>query len=515
MRRVLVATVAALLTFAGAAPATADEDEDEKYVDLFVTSSFDYEAYTEGNAVTMTVTIRNNGTIPATGVVVHSTGDLSFTDWGGLDEAGPGVTLPPDGKEQMVVVTAPLPDDAVDVTQVVEAVAAEPDRNPADNKASDDAFLTAKKCDLTLTLHTDNDGDGVLEPGETTRGVWVKLIGGLANESVDARTDDHGVVRFPNITGGVYRIETNLRTDWYIDPDEMIRLRPGQNDVVVRARPVDLSKVVASVALDRDSYAVGDTVRERVTITNNGTMDVLGLIAKCSTYNIEGSGENELSSVGWGELDGDLPNPGATVRAGETRVWEFTSEITPRMWDYGSVILACDFVLNGTRKGVYAMDRAAVPGGYGTFGGQAYAGADHEPVSGVELVMISKHTGAFAARVTTDRTGQFTFPEMSTGAYELRPIGRWRLADEGMVVTVLAGFHRVIGLELQPGPLYDPDGRPQSPLESPRDNPAPQASPAPHPANLAHTGADVIDLLAFGALLMVVGALLLRRRSWS
>jgi hypothetical protein len=510
MRRVLVATVAALLTFAGAAPAMADEE----YVDLWVSASFDDVAYVEGNAVTMTVVVRNNGTIPATGVVVHSSGDLPFTDWGGLDEAGPGVTLPPGG-DQRVVVKALLPDDAVDVTQVVEAVAAEQDRNPADNKASDDAFLSAKKADLTLTLHTDNDDDGVLEPGETTRGVWVTLIGGFSNESLEVRTDDYGVVRLPNITGGMYRIVTNLRTDWYLDPAQMVRIRPGQNDIVVRARPVDMSKVVATVALDRDSYVVGDTVRQRVTITNNGTTDVSGLIAKCSTYNTEGSGENELSSIGWGELDPSAPRPGATVRAGETRVWEFTAEVTPRMWDYGSVVLACEFALNGTLKGVYAMDRAAVPGGYGTFGGQAYVGNDQKPVSGVQLVMISKDTGAFASRVTTDEMGEFSFPKMPTGAYELRPIGRWRLADEGMVVTVLADFHREIGLELRPGPLYDPDSQPQSPLPSPMDTPAPQASPAPHPATLAYTGADVIDLLAFGALLMVVGALLLRRRSWS
>jgi hypothetical protein len=510
MRRVLLAVLAAFLCLAAVPPGTATADKGE--VDLWVSAHFDDVAYLPGAQVRMEVTVQNNGTVPATGVVLHSTGDLTFEGWGELDPAGPGVELAPGGGRSFRV-TAYVSEDAADLVQTVEAVAEEPDRNPADNTISASAFVTAKVCDLTLTLHTDSDNDGVLEPGETLGGVEIKLMGGLSRETLTARTDAHGVVRFPGIAGGRYWLTTGLSGGWYVGYNE-VRLRPGQNDVVVRAQPVDLSKVVASVAFDRDTYAVGDTVRQRVTITNNGTVDVSGLIAKCSSYNVEGSGENELNSVGWGELDGGSAKPGATVRAGETRVWEFTSEVTQRMWDYGSVILRCYFLLDGMTKGAFAMDRASVPGGRGTLGGLAWT-AGQQPVPGVKILLIGADTGTITARATTGADGQFRFPDVPTGSYKLAPTGRWRLADEKMELPVLAGFDREIALQLVSGPLYDPDAPPpQSPQPPPPPtvSPAPQASPAPHPQALAHTGADVVELLAFGALFVVSGAALLRVR---
>lgn len=503
MRRLLAAVVTALL-FASAAPAAADEG----YVDLRVQVYFDRPAYLPTDVVRLSVNVYNQGTAAATGVVIRSTGDLSFTGWGLYDENGPGAYMPP-GYSTVFLVAATPNDTGVDMTQQVEVVAAEPDHNPADNVATDTAFVTSEVCDLTLTLHTDADGDGVLEPGETTSGVLVALRGGVAGETVEARTDAAGVAHFPKITGGEYTVKAGLPADWYIGLDEHVQVRAGHNESVVRAWHVDLSKVRATVSLDRDTYQVGDPVRERVEITNNGTVDLHGLIAMCGSIHIEGSGENELTNVGWAELDPGSTAPGATVRAGETRVWEFTAEITPRMWDYGSVVLKCDFRVDGMREGLFTMDRATVPGGRGTFGGQAYLTENHTPLPGLQILMIEVETGKVATRTVAGEEGYFELPEVPAGEYQLRPLGPWRTVDRTSTVQVLAGVRGEVGLEIQPGPVTDD---PETPEPTVDDVPQPQASPAPHPATLAHTGFEVSWLLALGLLLLVAGAWLVTVR---
>lgn len=506
MRRMLAAVVTALL-FAGAAPATADET----YVDLRVQVFFDHPAYLPTDVVRMSVNIHNQGTAAATGVVMRSTGDMSFTGWGRFDETGPGVYMPP-GYSTVIEVFATPNDPGNGMTQQVEAVSAEPEHNPADNVDTATAFVTSEVCDLTLTLHADADGDGVLEPGETKSGVLVKLNGGLAHETVEARTDAQGVARFPKITGGEYSLKAGLPADWYVDVDEHVQLREGHNEVVVRAWHVDLSKVTATVSLDRDTYQVGDPVRERVTVTNNGTVDIHGLIAMCGSIHIEGSGENELTSSGWAELEPGSLDAGATVRAGETRVWEFTAEITPRMWDYGSVVLKCDFRVEGMREGLVTMDRATVPGARGTFGGQAYLTENHTPLPGLQILMIEVETGKVATRTVAGEEGYFELPEVAAGEYQLRPLGPWRTVDKTATVQVLAGVRGEVGLEIEPGPMTDDPENPATPKTPVNPVPTPQASPAPHPSTLAHTGFDGAGLLALGLLLLVAGAWLVRIR---
>jgi uncharacterized protein DUF11 len=486
MRR-LTALVCALLVMGLAAPMAAAEEE---MVDLGLIATLDKNAYLPGDVVTMRVLVMNDGPGTATGVVVHTSGDLAFTGWGKL--ADTGITLAP-GEQVPITVTAPANDDGNGMTERLEVVSAEPDAVPASNQVTVNAFVTVQEADLALTVYTDADRDGVVDPGETKVGVLVTVGGGLAGRSYSARAGQDGVARFTGIPGGEYSVKAGLPADWYLDPVTRIRLRAGQNEIALGARYVDASKLHATVALDRPSYAVGDTVRERVTLTNTGSTDLTDITARCGSYSIE-PGNNELYSMGWGDLDS--AGPGAVVRAGETRTWEFTDVVRPRMWDYGFVLLQCDFIVPGMVEGAFASARASVPGGRGTMGGGAVASG--RPVADIQMLLIDKVNGAVAARAVTDGRGRFEFPEVPADLYELRPLGPWRLPGSNPAVQILAGEHvDYERVELLPGPLQ-------------RDPEEKVVAATPSPITLAKTGFGVADLTALGVLLVVAGALMRR-----
>jgi Domain of unknown function DUF11 len=509
-RRLLVVAVALFLAAAGAAPvATADEG----YVDLFVTVKFDNKSYYQDADVHMSVLVENRGTRAASGVVLRSTGDLDFAPWADLDESGPGIDLGV-AEQRQLTVTAKANDTGADMKQVVEAVSAEPDRNPADNKATAESFVTAKYVDLTLTVYADNDGDGVADPGEGQGGVPVELSAGPGYDKAAGRTDENGVVRFPGIQGGLWDVYLIPRGGYIYDPYEQLRLRPGQNDIAVRTWHVDMTKLISNVSFDRPSYAVGDVVRERVTLTNTGNEDMIGIVAMCGAVTIGGSPENYLSSAEWGELSTNYQGRGAIVRAGETRTWEFTDVITQRMWDYGFANLTCEFTIPPLSRGSYAGATPAVPGGRGSLTGEVFQGSQLMP--GITIRMLNTRTGALVAKVTSDGNGRFELPDVPAGVYEIRTLGPWRPVTTRLLAQIFSNVHlNGWRLDVEPGPMQlDPDAPPPPPrddLPRPAD-PVPQASPAPHPSVLADTGADVAELTALGFLFLAGGALLLRAR---
>jgi LPXTG-motif cell wall-anchored protein len=367
-----------------------------------------------------------------------------------------------------------------------------------------------------VTVYGDVDRDGVVDAGEPRRGVLVTLFGGLTGGEVTARTDAAGVAHFPGITGGRYTPLVQLPQGWYADVDQDIRVVEGTNTAVVRATLNDLTALSAAITFDRDSYAPGDTVRERVTLTNSGATDITGLVAHCGPY----GADNVLNSIGWDELDTTVEG-GATVRAGETRTWEFTGVVPPQAWDYGFVMLQCSFSPATGYDGPMAEARADVPGGHGAVGGTLTT-ARQEPLAGIKLLLLDPVSGAVVARAVSDATGHFQFPELPAGLYELRPVGPWRVYEAVFSVQIWSGQHTEFNpLVLEPGPVQgDPDVPPPVAPKSTVDvvaTPAPRAAPSPRPANLADTGADVRELSAIGLLLVLAGAglLLVRRRSVS
>lgn len=499
MRRLLAAALAVVFALACAAPAAAADG----YVDLGVSLWLDRPAALPSDTVTMEVHVVNSGTATATGVVVRPQGNVAFAPWGDL--GGAGIELKP-GASVIVNVTAAMPD--ADLTEQVDVVSAEPDRDPADNTAAATAFATVVQADLTVTLYGDADRDNVIDAGETRAGVLVALLGGIDGTAVSARTDAAGVARFPGIPGGEYVPQVNLPKGWYIDTNQHIDIRAGANTALIQATVNDMTALSASISLDRDSYAPGDTVRERVTLTNSGDTDIVGVVAHCGGWGVL---ENVLLSTGWGELNPD--GAGAVVRAGETRTWEFTDVVPAEAWNFGFVSLRCDFSPGDGDDGPVAETRAVVPGGHSGMSG-TLVDTEGKVMAGVTILLIDPAGGPVVARAVSDGNGRFQFSDIPAGLYELRPVGPWRVYDVSVVI-----LHLTVGEDLSFNPLVLVPGPVQSDPDSPPPTgkstvdvvpaPSPQASPV-RPANLADTGANVVELAALGFLFLAAGALLVR-----
>jgi len=161
--------------------------------------------------------------------------------------------------------------------------------------------------------------------------------------------------------------------------------------------------------------------------------------------------------------------------------------------------------------------RAPVPGGTGSIGG-TLVDPEGAPLAGITMRMLDRVTGAEKARAESDGTGRFQLPELPADVYELRPVGPWRLYEAVFEVQVMAGVnHEFNPLVLKPGPVQEDPEKKQTPapVDVPPPAPARQGPPAAHPAELADTGADVAELTALGALLVVLGLVLVRRGSYT
>ena len=503
----LSVALTAILFFVFATPAAAADG----YVDLAVTVTLDKTAYEPGDRVTARLVVTNNGTATAHGVAVRVTGNLYFPEssWVGLSE-----TLEPGwATEALEWVTVPTQLTAtVDVT----ATSSEPEHEPADNRMVVEAPLPNAAASVSGVLYGDRDGDEQVDPGEGLSGVELALN---RNEwpylGRTLRTDRDGRFAVPDLVVGSYVVEAGLPAGWESAGRYFAFVaEPGANELTFRAArdlPLPLS---ASIRFDRDSYAVGDVLREYVTIANHGKADLSGITAYCT-----GMGNaNELSSASWGDL---APNTGAgvTVPAGQTRTFEVTDVVPAGGWEYGHVLLYCEFGVGDEYKNhVSASALATVPGAYGDLEGVLYQDLDDSGVSYGEglpnvKLYLADRTGRVAARAVTDARGRFHFAGVPVDSYELRVVGPWRPRDNpAQDVQVYASRVAFVDLPVLPGATQpDPDA-PSPPSTSDISPPAPMASA--RPANLADTGVSVEELFALGMLLLLTGTALLfvRRR---
>jgi LPXTG-motif cell wall-anchored protein len=514
----LAAALAVLLTFVAAAPAAAAPEG----ADMGVTVTFerpDYFAYEHIGAL---VTIVNNGTAPATGVTVEADANVgwSYGAWMGLDPGGPGITVQP-GERIELHATLELY-NMVDVAWMSAQVRTTgQDTDTTNDTARTQATITLRTTDLTTALYGDRDGDRVFDDGEALVGVLVTGEGGTPRTEISVRTGVGGRFTVPDVPEGSYHLSLGLPAGWQTDETSYLELRVGEQPTAVRAVR-DSSDLRGTITFDKPVYAVGDTIHEHVTLTNAGLSDLSGVTARC----VEGAAPNQLSGLGWGDLV-HYEAPGVSVRAGETRTFDFTDVVPAGGRLYGFITLSCWFsTAFRYDDGPLAVARAEVPGGRGSTGGVLYTDANGnravdpgEPVPGVKVRLVDG-AGTVVSRTETDAAGHYMFTDVPANRYYLRLVGPWRLCD-GVDLQVGVFDGAVMdGAEwdIEPGPNQtDPDvTRVPPPPAAPRPGPAPpapQAAPAPHPATLADTGADVAALTALGALLVALGLLLLRRRA--
>jgi hypothetical protein len=518
----LAVALAALLMLATAAPAIAEPAG----ADLTVTVTFDKPAYLAYEEIHATFTVANEGTAPATGVRLYTDGNTGSArePWGDLEPEGAGATLAPGQRIQVTAWTSLF--QMVDVVWMsVEVRTPEPDADPTNNTARVEAPITMRRADLVGTLYGDRDGDKQVDPGEAEAmsGVRIGGTGGTPPTDIDTRTDAAGRFRVPNVPEGTYALDLGLPAGWAQDQSSYVHLTVEGGEALVRVVR-DASALRSSITFDKPVYAVGDPVHEHVTLTNTGTTDLVGVTARCD----EGAAPNTLSGMRWGDLVHQEAS-GVTVRAGETRTFDFTDVVPAAGRLFGYVKITCWF---GTGfqyyEGPAVIARADVPGGRGAVGGVLYAdhdGDDHvDP--GEEMPNLKLHLldgdGRIAGRATTDAAGHFMITDVPANAYLLRLTGPWRFRQTGRVEVSVFDGAVMDGAEfaVEPGPtLLDPDAPPPPPLAKvpppAASPPTPQAAPAPHPDRLADTGANVANLLALGFLLIALGMCLTRRRSTS
>jgi hypothetical protein len=405
------------------------------------------------------------------------------------------------GAEVVLTATGRSLDPSDGISQSVRVSSTEPDRDEENNEAAAKAGATEETCEVVVVLFGDADRDEVFSDGEALVGVVVSLYS--ATKVVETRTDATGRAHFTGLPCRGYTYQVKLPGGWITTSDEYIKARPGVLvEQVVRAVRNEGVALAATIALDRDSYAPGDEVRERVTVTNRGRFEVAGIRAMCGHYGTE----NDLYSIGWGDLDPESAH-GLRLRAGETRSFEFTAKVPQQAWNYGFVVLRCDFSLSGTRDGTWAEDRAAVPGGRGSLAATLVHGEQVLP--GVKVTLLDPVTGSTVVRAVTGADGHVQLPVCAAGEYELRLVGPWRFREATMPVQVFAGVNQDLGpVEVLPGPSQ-PD--PDAPVADP-PAPAPAAPPSPQasvrPANLADTGVSVWELSLLAVLLLAVGGVL-------
>lgn len=512
------AALAVLLVLVTASPAAATPDG----ADLTVTVAFDKTEYLSYEEVTVSLVIANNGTAAARGVTFdyQSTTTLGPTSWPAnwqefYADAGGGVVVEP-GQRIELPATFTM-GQLVDVLKVTfEVRTPDQDTDPTNNTATAEAKVTARTADLVGTLYGDRDGDRQFDPGEAMRGVQITSVGG-PTVGISTRTDDAGRFAVPDVIEGSYMLQLGLPAGWKTDESAHIQLRVGGGEALVRAVR-DSSALRGQISFDKPSYAVGDTIRERVTLTNTGTTDLAGVTARC----VEGAAPNQLSGMGWGDLV-HYEAPGVAVRAGETRTFEFTDVVPSGGRLFGFITITCWFsTAFQYYDGPEVTARAEVPGGTGSSGGMLYQDRDHgsdydadEVVPGVKVFLVNGN-GTIASRSVTDAAGHFLFADVPANRYYLRIVGPWQLREGADLQIGVYGGEVMDGLTyaVEPGPtLPDPDTPPPSTVDVTRA-PEPQAAPPPRPAGLADTGVNVVGLTMVGVLLLLVGAgLVLVRRS--
>lgn len=495
-------------------PATAEPVAEA--VDLALTVTFDKPAFFADESITARARVTNNGTAPASRVLLESTGNLMSHNWGGFGYDGtriePGQTV--EGTIDSRVSTA---DDLL--TLIVTArTTAEPDVEPADNTVTLTVPITVVRGTFSGTVYGDRNGSGAMDPGEALAGLEVVVNGGHPDAEYTTTTDAAGRFAFSGLPRGDYRIGF-AAPEWSFVWKSYAVDGEDDPDLVFRgARPI-VSQLTASAGLDRSAYGVGDTAIVTLTLTNSDAVPIPDLTAVAYSNS---------AAIDLGELA--QGGPGVTIPANAGRTFRISVAVDRHAADSGYLYVTCTFGAPPHSNGsVTATAEARIPGavaakvtglvaqqlpvpGVTTMGPPAFG----PRVPDLKVYLRDQFTGEIIARATTGAAGEFEFRDVPAGAHQLGLVGPWRIVYGGprFYVGVHEGGLGPIGhlVLVAPGPDQpDPDPAPQ---------PGAPTTPAPVPPDagpwqqqLAATGANVVWLALGGLLTLLTGvALVLRPR---
>lgn len=419
---VLAAVLMAVMGFA--VPATAAS------YDFRGTAVVEGGPYLPGEPVTVKYTVTNAGAssvyVPA-GIADERSGTLFWVDsgWGDLGPNGAGTTFQAGESREFLLaghLIGPLAGDARFRLSVSLLDAVTPPLAPADVVVPVAAGTTT----IGGLAYADADEDGVADPGEELAGVQVQL-----NWTETRTTGADGRYSFADLPPGTYDVyPAGAPGGWIVGGGKSVRADGTAPvvDVPLRAlRPLS-ETLHAEVALDKDTYRVGDPAVLTVQLANTGSRVISGVYGACDRGDIGRS--LDITSAGWGELD--YFGAGATIRPGETRTFQVPGTVTERAGRWGVLEQICDF----TRDEAYhegtpeARDTAKILGTEGTSWGRIVSETG-EGVAG-QLVTATDIDNGQVLTATTDADGNLTIAG-PTGRYRLSVADPWVLVGEQQV----------------------------------------------------------------------------------
>jgi hypothetical protein len=518
LRRIAVGSGAlslALLTaFGGVAAAdetptsgapAAQQHDDQPSTKIDVSIKFDKPAYNSGDTVTGSIKITNIGEalVPAVRLVA-SPGNLKWQikDADSIWLNGPGVAMAP-GATEVRTFTGSI----IDPTKPITGVAIVRIYEPVDLTFRSDtsATVTETKGGIDGTLYGDANGNGKFDQGEGLAGVPVTVTGGVPSATLPAaKTDGDGHFTFADIPSGPYTA-TFGAVKGYVLPDVHWQVEDKPAQVSVQARRPVSDTLKASVKLDADTYAVGDTAHVTVTLTNSGDRDLAGVTAACDRSGESHAMGGNLS--GWGDLA--IGHPGVKVPAHGSVTLNVTLPVPAAAHRYGYTDLSCDFGQFPAYEEGYShaeMVLARVTGAVASVEGTLLN--DKTAVGGVKIYLTDRIVKKIVASAVTDAVGKYKFTGIPAGLYDIGLVGPWKLTDNEPW-TIFEGDNPGADIAVVPGPDQPDPAAPTTPPAAPT-TPAPQASPV-----LANTGAADVPALvgtAIGALVIGAALVLLSRR---
>ncbi|WP_340684837.1 SdrD B-like domain-containing protein [Amycolatopsis coloradensis] len=444
MRRTSLRTLGVLTAaFTLAGLATATPASAEPGPNLKVTATVVQGRYLPGDEIPVDVTITNLGDVPATEVRGnnYTVSGPYFTvprgAWGDLANEGPGASFAPGETRTYRVVGKSMYGSKEDPAVQFEVY------TPGDVDYRDNTSIVTLEHVPTGTtdrvagqLYGDANEDGMPSPGEGLAGAEVHLNGvGMTGELITT-TDSAGRFEFAAIpvtpSAGIYF--SKVPGDWvapYIG-DLRVDGSGSQAALEIKATRPLTDVLQASGSLDKASYAVGETAKATLVLTNVGDRPLADLWVGCDPM---GNGQHlEIADSQWGDFS-PMKQAGA-LAAGQRLEITVTGRVPEKASYFGNVHLTCYVEGKTAFSGPVADAEGKVPGKRADSRGRLWTDKNGngqwdsgEQVPNVTAT-LSTDGGKLVSLARTDAEGWVTFPNVAVGVYRLRAVAPWRAVGD-------------------------------------------------------------------------------------
>ncbi len=371
-------------------------------------------------------------------------------------------------------------------------------------------------------VYLDKNGNEKIDAGEIAAGVDVTADNGVIQDGrLTVKTDADGRFTFDRLAPVAHSVSPEVG-DWaFRYTTVQVDLSDDNMDLHLRGVRPFSEGLTAEIEFKHDSYKPGDTAELVVTLTNKGTVPIVGINVACNRSG-EGPGL-QGDGAGWGDFAWD--RKGVSVAPGKTETYE-VSEIIPVAYGrYGIVFADCDFGWDASSNPSASDAARLITDATGTVRTTAFQDAngngwsdEGETIAGVDMQLVDPETAEIVATSRTNDQGVAEFKDAPAGVYLAEVDGPWTVHNpEGYYVLVMGGgcwYTCDFDVELKPGTDVEPTPNPVTTVPK-----APPAAPAPQArsGNLPDTGANVIWLSVGGLTTLLAGAVFLiaanRRRT--